>query len=230
MNWKEFFKGPFQVADISSTRPSCLVDSEENIILEVNCSSVMLVEPEESILIEVRKQVLKEIADYLNLKEVDEQMIWHEAHVKFHASDNMQEHWAFRAGAYWVLDYKASGMIAKLHEERLQLSTEVYEAQKTIENLKTVMIAAAEEIQDHWEAHTDKEGYGPSNLMLRLEKGVAENYLGYSAGAFAKLKDENRIMRECLEAIANSFCTLGEDAENMQQSAKETFKELEKLK
>lgn len=143
MNWKEFFKAPFQVADISSTRPSCLVDSEENIILEVNCSSVMLVEPEESILIEVRKQVLKEIADYLNLKEVDEQKIWHEAHVKFHASDNMNEHWAFREGALWVLNYKASDMISKLQEERLELSLKVHEAKKTIENLKTVMVAAA---------------------------------------------------------------------------------------
>ena len=55
-----------------------------------------------------------------------------------------------------------------------------------IENLKSVMIAAAEEIQAHWQAHCDKEGYGPANLMHRLEKGIPANY-NYKAGDFEKL-------------------------------------------
>lgn len=37
-------------------------------------------------------------------------------------------------------------------------------------NLKTVMVAAAEEIHQHWDAHCDAEGYGPTNLIRRLEK------------------------------------------------------------
>lgn len=59
--------------------------------------------------------------------------------------------------------------------------------QKDIEELKTVMIAAAEEIHEHWEAHCDAEGYGPANLMRRLEQGIPSEY-GYTAGAFATLK------------------------------------------
>jgi len=55
------------------------------------------------------------------------------------------------------------------------------------DNLRTVMIAAAEEIHAHWDAHCDAEGYGPANLMHRLEEGIPSEY-GYTAGAFAALK------------------------------------------
>jgi hypothetical protein len=55
--------------------------------------------------------------------------------------------------------------------------------------LKTVMVAAAEEIHAHWQAHCDAEGYGPQNLMRRLEEGIPSEY-GYTAGAFAELTRE----------------------------------------
>jgi hypothetical protein len=51
---------------------------------------------------------------------------------------------------------------------------------------KTTMIAAAEEIHAHWDAHCDAEGYGPANLQRRLEEGVPAEY-GYTAGRFAEL-------------------------------------------
>lgn len=41
-----------------------------------------------------------------------------------------------------------------------------------IAKLKTVMVAAAEEIQAYWDAHCDADGYGPVNLMRRLEEGI----------------------------------------------------------
>lgn len=56
-------------------------------------------------------------------------------------------------------------------------------------NLKTVMIAAAEEIDAHWEAHCDSQGYGPSSLMNRLEKGIPSQY-GYTAGGFKKQQEQ----------------------------------------
>jgi len=49
-----------------------------------------------------------------------------------------------------------------------------------IENLHTVMMAAAVEITEHWDAHCDSEGYGPVNLVRRLENGFPEQY-GYDA-------------------------------------------------
>ena len=59
--------------------------------------------------------------------------------------------------------------------------------QKEIENLKSVMIAAAEEISKHWDAHCDEEGYGPVNLLRRLEAGIPADY-GYKAGDFQRLR------------------------------------------
>jgi hypothetical protein len=35
--------------------------------------------------------------------------------------------------------------------------------------LRSMCAAAAAEIEDHWEAHCDDEGYGPANLMYRLK-------------------------------------------------------------
>ena len=54
-------------------------------------------------------------------------------------------------------------------------------------NPRTVMTAAAEEIQRCWSAHVDAEGYGPANLMRRLEQGVPAFYT-YKAGDFAQMK------------------------------------------
>jgi len=60
--------------------------------------------------------------------------------------------------------------------------------------LKTVMVAAAEEIHEHWDAHCDAEGYGPANLMRRLEEGISSEY-GYTAGRFAELQADNARLR-----------------------------------
>jgi chromosome segregation ATPase len=57
------------------------------------------------------------------------------------------------------------------------------------ENLRSVMIAAAEEIHEHWQAHCDDDGYGPANLMRRLEKGIPAEY-AYKAGDFERLMQE----------------------------------------
>jgi len=66
-------------------------------------------------------------------------------------------------------------------------AAEIEALRKQIANLKTVMIAAAEEIHAHWDAHCDAEGYGPQNLMRRLEECIPSEY-GYTAGAFEALR------------------------------------------
>lgn len=70
-----------------------------------------------------------------------------------------------------------------------ELETERDALAKDNHDLRTVMIAAAEEISEHWQAHCDADGYGPSNLLRRLEIGIPSEY-GYTAGAFRKLKEE----------------------------------------
>jgi len=60
---------------------------------------------------------------------------------------------------------------------------------KVIEEYHSVMIAAAEEIQEQWQHHCDAEGYGPANLMHRLENCIPAQY-GYTFGAFTKLQSQ----------------------------------------
>ena len=75
------------------------------------------------------------------------------------------------------------------------------DAADTIERLRTVMVAAAEEIAAHWDAHCDADGYGPANLQRRLEEGIPSQY-GYTAGAFAELKAENERLRAAFAAAS----------------------------
>lgn len=72
-------------------------------------------------------------------------------------------------------------------QREAELTKDIAAANETIARPKTVMIAAAEEIAAHWDAHCDAEGYGPQNLLRRLEEGIPSEY-GYTAGAFAELK------------------------------------------
>lgn len=48
--------------------------------------------------------------------------------------------------------------------------------------LRTVMLAAHEEIGERWEAHCDADGFGPQNLMRHLREGT-----GYYPGLIEKL-------------------------------------------
>lgn len=74
-------------------------------------------------------------------------------------------------------------------------------------NLRTVMIAAAEEIAAHWDAHCDAEGYGPQNLQRRLEEGIPSKY-GYTAGAFAALRARCEAAEALLREAVHQATTL----------------------
>ena len=91
--------------------------------------------------------------------------------------------------------------ILHMHDKIITYAAAVSAADNA--SLRTVMIAAAEEIQAHWDAHCDAEGYGPANLMRRLEEGIPSQY-GYTAGRFAELETGNKALREALEKIAKS--------------------------
>jgi hypothetical protein len=73
--------------------------------------------------------------------------------------------------------------------ERNNLQSQLSEAQLTIDNLRTVMMAAAVEISAHWDAHCDNDGCGPVNLVRRLEKGLPEQY-GYNALTVVNLEKQ----------------------------------------
>ena len=64
----------------------------------------------------------------------------------------------------------------------LALQAEITRLAQENLRLRTVMMAAAEEIGDHWEAHCDEEGYGPQNLQRHLREGT-----GYYPGMVDKI-------------------------------------------
>ena len=43
-----------------------------------------------------------------------------------------------------------------------------------IGRLRSIMAAAADEIEEHWEAHCDADGFGPVNLVRRLRTGKGD--------------------------------------------------------
>lgn len=93
-------------------------------------------------------------------------------------------------GGYELYGYTKAQMRAAVAAKGAELS-----------KMRTVMVAAAEEIAAHWDAHCDAEGYGPQNLMRRLEEGIPSEY-GYTAGRFAELQAELSALREQLaEAV-----------------------------
>ncbi len=73
----------------------------------------------------------------------------------------------------------------------------IAELREEISDLHTTMMAAAVEIQDHWQAHCDEEGYGPANLMNRLERGIAAQY-GYTAQTVVQIEAERNTLRQQL--------------------------------
>lgn len=86
-------------------------------------------------------------------------------------------------------------------EQEINMLRVVDEKQrKDNENLKSTMIAAAEEIMRCWPDHCDDDGYGPANLMHRLEKGIAANYPGYKFGAFTNMQAKISHLEELLKA------------------------------
>lgn len=81
-----------------------------------------------------------------------------------------------------------------------QQSERIAELEAERDNLHATMFAAAVEIQAHWDAHCDAEGYGPSHLMHRLERGIASRY-SYDAKTLQRVETERDQLREEVERL-----------------------------
>lgn len=109
----------------------------------------------------------------------------------------------FRATPFGWEDCAATDDGAQAMYDETAISTQasrIAELEAEIANLHTTMMAAAVEIQDHWDAHCDAEGYGPANLMHRLERGIASQY-GYDAKTLARVEAERDQLRAEVERL-----------------------------
>ena len=98
-------------------------------------------------------------------------------------------------------------MTAEYREQCLKLAQVIEEVKADNDSLKadiekylTTAMAAAVEIQEHWDAHCDSEGYGPANLMRRLENGFPESY-GYTAKSLIEMTIERDSLKAELAAL-----------------------------
>lgn len=86
--------------------------------------------------------------------------------------------------------------------------------------LISTMMAAAVEIDEHWAAHCDKEGYGPTNLLRRLESGVASDY-GYTLNEYKGLQNivqEQEALLRTADAVVNKILDEDHDANDAIES------------
>ena len=87
-------------------------------------------------------------------------------------------------------------------EDRLRLLLRLVHME--IYGLQQLIVAAAEEIDENYEALCDEDGAGPANLLRRLNEQLGGNYPGYSAGAFRELKESKESLLDNLRS-ANSM-------------------------
>lgn len=95
--------------------------------------------------------------------------------------------------------------IRNVSDRERKMQAEIVKLKADIANYLTVAMAAAVEIQEHWDAHCDAEGYGPVNLMRRLENGFPAQY-GYTAKSLIEAEAE----RDALKADALRYRWLRE--------------------
>ena len=130
---------------------------------------------------------------------------------------------------YWEIAFEESSGVTPTGNKASRVLHEILAHIDKLEaennNLRTVMMAAAVEIQKHWDAHCDADGYGPANLMRRLEGGYPKQY-GYNAETVVRLEAENERLTECLkksnsqsEHFEREWYLRGDEVERLRKDA-----------
>ena len=119
--------------------------------------------------------------------------------------------------------------IANLNEKNRQQAERIAELEWEIANLHTTMFAAAVEIQAHWEAHCDAEGYGPANLMHRLERGIASQY-GYDAKTLQRVEAERDQLKTDLHIATDDAAQMLASTQSLRSERDQLRAEVERYR
>ena len=110
-----------------------------------------------------------------------------------------------------------------------QQAERIAELEGEIANLHTTMFAAAVEIQEHWDAHCDAEGYGPANLMHRLERGIASQY-GYDAKTLQRVEAERDQLKTDLHIATDDAAQMLASTQSLRSERDQLRAEVERLR
>lgn len=151
--------------------------------------------------VDARSNIIRARADESASREFVLHMLAHEiGHITGDAhTDYFQEE--MRAEQFGRVAKAAYRLLPPINTDYAALEAERDALRAEISDLHTTMMAAAVEIQEHWAAHCDEDGYGPANLMHRLERGIASQY-GYTAQALVRLEAERDAMRQQRDKLA----------------------------
>lgn len=106
-----------------------------------------------------------------------------------------------------IMNKHTASMLEVVAEEIKKGEKENAELKQEIKILHTVMMAAAVEITEHWASHCDSEGYGPVNLVRRLENGIASEY-GYDAKTLLALHEKNDELKQRIAELSSRVTEL----------------------
>ncbi|MCH8552929.1 MAG: hypothetical protein LAT62_13400 [Natronospirillum sp.] len=87
----------------------------------------------------------------------------------------------------------------------VRLLDEVDALAQEASRLREVMAEAAREIDQQWDAHCDSDGYGPVNLMHRLENGLAAEYAPIAGAG----NEPPAAVREALQRLIENGIAMG---------------------
>lgn len=110
-----------------------------------------------------------------------------------------------------------------------QQAERIAELEGEIANLHATMFAAAVEIQEHWDAHCDAEGYGPANLMHRLERGIASQY-GYDAKTLQRVEAERDQLKTDLHIATDDAAQMLASTQSLRSERDQLRAEVERLR
>jgi chromosome segregation ATPase len=118
----------------------------------------------------------------------------------------------------------------ELNTKIASLESQLEERDNKIERLKTTLVAGAEFIKENWDKLCDEDGYGPQNLLLRMDGTLnSSGYSGYSAGEFDRINKELSEAKKEIDSQNQAILAHVSDKDSLRARIEELSNDIEVL-